>query len=132
MRRFDSVPGLQALLAKLVDAAGLNPAGLEPYRFESGRAHHDFLGPWRNWQTRWSQKPLSSDVRVQISQGPPEEIMLWIKQHANDIATGWHLGDPVPEIRARVVTLQADGDELDCLLDAMKKTQRPIVELDPG
>jgi hypothetical protein len=31
---------------------------------------------------------------------------------------GWHIGEPVPEV-GRVVTFQADGDELNLFLDAM-------------
>jgi hypothetical protein len=32
----------------------------------------------------------------------------------------WHFGEPVPPMPSRVVTFQADGDELDMILSAMK------------
>lgn len=31
----------------------------------------------------------------------------------------WHVGEPVPKELGRVVQIQADGDELDLILDAM-------------
>lgn len=31
----------------------------------------------------------------------------------------WHIGEPLPEDLGRVVTFQADGDELNLFLDAM-------------
>ena len=33
----------------------------------------------------------------------------------------WHTGDPVPKIKERVVTFQADGDELNLILAAMRR-----------
>lgn len=33
----------------------------------------------------------------------------------------WHVGEPLPELSGRVITFQADGDELDTLLGALKK-----------
>jgi hypothetical protein len=33
--------------------------------------------------------------------------------------TEWHIGEPVPLNIGRVVTFQADGDELEVILDAM-------------
>jgi hypothetical protein len=33
--------------------------------------------------------------------------------------TEWHIGEPIPTDIGRVVTLQADGDELELILDAM-------------
>lgn len=35
------------------------------------------------------------------------------------IGPEWHVGDPVPKVASRVVTLQADGHELQLLLSAM-------------
>lgn len=39
----------------------------------------------------------------------------------------WHYGEPLPSdaLRARVVVFQADGDELDLILHALKAT-RPV------
>lgn len=31
----------------------------------------------------------------------------------------WHVGDPLPEIEGRVITFQADGDELDVILASL-------------
>lgn len=40
--------------------------------------------------------------------------------------TQWHTGEPIPESikEARVVTVQADGDELDIIMRAMNKTSQ--------
>jgi hypothetical protein len=35
----------------------------------------------------------------------------------------WHYGEPLPRMDARVVVLQADGDELELIIDALKKTR---------
>ena len=35
----------------------------------------------------------------------------------------WHLGESVPEISNRVVVFQADGDELEMILDAMRRSK---------
>lgn len=32
----------------------------------------------------------------------------------------WHVGEPLPELSGRVITFQADGDELDTLLGALR------------
>jgi len=36
----------------------------------------------------------------------------------------WHVGDPMPVLTGRVVTFEADGDELALILDAMKSTRK--------
>ena len=38
----------------------------------------------------------------------------------------WHLGESVPEISNRVVVFQADGDELEMILDAMRNSRARI------
>jgi len=53
---------------------------------------------------------------------PPKKfegaIMLYIKD--DEVGnTEWHVGDPVPEIKSRVVTFQADGHELELILSAL-------------
>lgn len=35
--------------------------------------------------------------------------------------TEWHFGEPLPALEADVIHLFADGDELDFLVDALKK-----------
>lgn len=44
--------------------------------------------------------------------------------------TEWHIGEPVPENLGRVVTFQADGDELNLFLDAIvaSRGEHPRVE----
>jgi hypothetical protein len=37
----------------------------------------------------------------------------------------WHVGEALPEITGRVVTFQADGDELECIVNALKATSKP-------
>ena len=39
--------------------------------------------------------------------------------------TEWHYGEPLPSMQARVVSFQADGDELELILHALKAT-RPV------
>lgn len=36
----------------------------------------------------------------------------------------WHVGEPFPELKGKVVKIQVDGDELEALLSAMKKKER--------
>lgn len=47
--------------------------------------------------------------------------MMYINDRYYDLH--WHIGEPVPALKARVVTFQADGDELDLILEAMRKTR---------
>jgi len=37
----------------------------------------------------------------------------------------WHVGEALPEIIGRGVTFQADGDELECIVNALKATSKP-------
>tara|TARA_R110002051_G_scaffold225581_1_gene288502 strand:+ start:283 stop:669 length:387 start_codon:yes stop_codon:yes gene_type:complete len=37
----------------------------------------------------------------------------------------WHVGEGIPEITGRVITFQADGDELECIVNALKATSKP-------
>lgn len=42
----------------------------------------------------------------------------------------WHIGEPIPaEAKTRVVTFQADGDELNLFLDAMKASRGEANEI---
>jgi hypothetical protein len=36
----------------------------------------------------------------------------------------WHVGEPLPIIRERVVAFQADGDELEVIIAALQKTAK--------
>lgn len=45
--------------------------------------------------------------------------MLYIKD--NEGEKTWHVGDPVPKIKGRVVQFQADGHELELFLLAMEE-----------
>jgi len=44
----------------------------------------------------------------------------------------WHVGAPLPEITGRVITFQADGDELECILKALRDTRETKVEVPPN
>ena len=53
-----------------------NSYSFEPFLLESivrqtGRGHPDTYTRMAEWQTRWSQTPLSQDVRVQVPQEVP-------------------------------------------------------------
>ena len=54
--------------------------------------------------------------------------MLCIQQREGDNWTEWHVGEPLPELRSRVITFQADGHELDMIQRAMHATWRPVVD----
>jgi len=41
----------------------------------------------------------------------------------------WHVGEALPEIIGRVITFQADGDELECIVNALKATSEPNVQV---
>jgi hypothetical protein len=51
--------------------------------------------------------------------------MLYITEHNYPLpqrVQEWRAGDPVPKINTRVVTIQADGDELWLILEAMRES----------
>jgi len=50
--------------------------------------------------------------------------MLYIQQGMNPEWCGWHVGEDQPMITEKVVTFQADGTELDILIDAIKVWSR--------
>lgn len=58
--------------------------------------------------------------------------MLYIKdQRTKDqtVQHQWHVGEPFPSVLGRVVTFQADGDELDLILAALeRRTANPLPE----
>ena len=41
----------------------------------------------------------------------------------------WHVGEGIPDITGRVITFQADGDELECIVNALKATSEPNVQV---
>lgn len=41
----------------------------------------------------------------------------------NEDVRGWHVGMPLPDIKARVMTFQADGDELDVIMHALRERE---------
>jgi len=45
--------------------------------------------------------------------------MLYIKE-THGIDSTWRVGEPIPDIVSRVVTFQADGDELEVILRALR------------
>lgn len=51
-------------------------------------------------------------------------FMLYISFSGFEVNREWHVGEPVPTIPSgtNVVKFQADGDELDLILSAMRKT----------
>lgn len=55
--------------------------------------------------------------------------MLFIKQDWQPEAN-WHVGETLPIITARVVTFQADGDELEVILAALKATVKTAQSFD--
>jgi hypothetical protein len=40
----------------------------------------------------------------------------------------WHVGEPMPRIESRVVTFQADSDELELLLETIKGASKKAFE----
>ena len=50
--------------------------------------------------------------------------MLYITTKKGTIVLEWHVGEPVPANLPRVVTFQADGDELELILHAMDHGRR--------
>jgi hypothetical protein len=46
--------------------------------------------------------------------------MLLIRESHRERWHNWHVGESFPELRGRVITFQADRQELDFLLDAIK------------
>lgn len=49
--------------------------------------------------------------------------------NGTDDVQRWHVGEPLPEITHRVVTFQADGDELEMIVAAMIRTRIVKVNL---
>lgn len=47
--------------------------------------------------------------------------MMFIQQPGLKERT-WHVGEPIPPLLGRVVTFQADGDELELILVAMRES----------
>lgn len=61
--------------------------------------------------------------------------MLYIEEKLTNGAiaeSGWHIGEPMPYISpaTRVMTFQADGDELIVILDALRQASAKTVILD--
>jgi len=48
--------------------------------------------------------------------------MLYIITQTNKEST-WHIGEPFPAVTGRVITFQADGDELELILNALRGRQ---------
>jgi len=50
----------------------------------------------------------------------------------NKISRGWHYSEPLSEgyLRARVLSITADGDELDLLVAAIRATIKPVTVID--
>lgn len=49
-------------------------------------------------------------MALHIKNGGMRALLPWVE---------WHTGEPLPEV-GRVVTIQADGDELEVILNALK------------
>jgi hypothetical protein len=47
--------------------------------------------------------------------------MLYILDEQGKALAQWHIGEPLPIVAGRVVTIQADGDELDIIIDALEQ-----------
>lgn len=43
----------------------------------------------------------------------------------------WHVGEPLPSLSARVISFQADGDELQVILDALNQSKKESAERSP-
>lgn len=52
--------------------------------------------------------------------------MLYITQFKDEV-TEWHVGEPIPEVTARVVTFQADSEELEVILTAIKSASKESI-----
>jgi hypothetical protein len=48
--------------------------------------------------------------------------MLYIQDMYTDEWITWHYSEPVPVVNSKVVAFQADGDELELILNAMRAT----------
>lgn len=58
--------------------------------------------------------------------------MLYVKKgvfESLDRVEGWHTGETMPMVRGPVVSFQADGDELEVILAALRQAARkePVV-----
>lgn len=59
--------------------------------------------------------------------------MMYIKEqsaHGTIAEQQWHIGEPMPYLSpaARVISFQADGEELDVILDAIRAITRREIE----
>jgi len=52
-------------------------------------------------------------IREEMS---PPEMDTWLE---------WHIGESCPKLKARVITFQADGDELGVILEALADHGKP-------
>lgn len=50
-------------------------------------------------------------------------MALFIQQARPSAPKEWHIGESLPEIKSKVVTFQADDDELEIILAALRKTR---------
>ena len=50
--------------------------------------------------------------------------MLFVYDATGKVRLEWHVGEPVPPIQANVLRFQADGDELQLFLAAMRGTRK--------
>ena len=55
--------------------------------------------------------------------------MLYIKNLTTNEETSWYVGQKFPELKGRVMSFQADGDELDILLERLNPV-KPILTID--
>ena len=53
--------------------------------------------------------------------------MLYIKNAVG--GQEWHVGEPLPKVIGRVVTFQADGDELDFIIQALQKYKQSQIHV---
>lgn len=51
-------------------------------------------------------------------------MAMFVTTVGNRIHYQWHVGEPIPVTDARVVTFQADGDELEMIYQAMRDTHK--------
>lgn len=64
-------------------------------------------GPgWRNWQTRWIQVPLSSDVRVQV----PPRVPLSVSSNTHGVPDPSHIATKLPLWPSLASTYTSDVD----------------------
>lgn len=63
-------------------------------------------------------------LTIQEKKGLSKIVEGQIQGREPSLVHEWHIGEPIPEIKSNVVLFQADGDELEMILEAMKPLKK--------